>query len=47
MNTCERCGKETVKLYGIDDEGLCENCFDKAIEMAELAYESWKEEQYV
>ena len=42
---CDQCEKETKDLYGVNDEALCEDCFNDAITRAEYLYESYLENQ--
>jgi hypothetical protein len=41
---CDNCGKPTSKLYNVNDEGFCEDCMNDAIDRAEMAYESQRED---
>jgi ribosome-binding protein aMBF1 (putative translation factor) len=43
-NKCEFCDKEiTGTVYDLNDEPACQSCYDHAVDMAEYAYESWRE----
>lgn len=42
--TCDQCEKSTDKIFTINDEGFCEDCFNDAISRAEYLWESAKEE---
>lgn len=47
MNECERCHKKIKDgdVFSIEDEMVCEDCLNKAIDLAEYLYESQKENE--
>lgn len=50
MYTCDICQLEvhkTSELYNVNDESLCEECFNEAVSRAEYYDESLREEQFI
>ncbi len=45
--TCELCEKKCDKIFAIEDDGVCESCFNDAITRAEYMAESFAEDEAV
>ena len=44
---CDQCGKLDKKCFRLEDDAVCEDCYEGAISRAEYAYESAREEGLV
>jgi reverse gyrase len=42
-NTCDKCGGKIKEAYELEDDMVCEKCYQDAISVAEYAYESYRE----
>jgi hypothetical protein len=40
---CDQCEQPTVKLFRIEDEAVCSDCYDDYLDRGEYAYEAYRE----
>lgn len=43
-SVCDKEFEENEQVFALEDEPVCQSCFDDAISKAEYAYEAWKED---
>ena len=42
---CDQCENKTDKLFRIEDEAVCSDCYDTYLDRAEYAYEAYREQE--
>jgi len=47
MYECDICQLTTEKLYNVNDEALCSDCFNEAVSQAEYYFEMQREEAII